>query len=128
MEAIDDYLGRVLGEDNIPLAYVVRRETQVPATANDPETNYANPNAEMIRRAPHRENNAPSSTYIANNALVANELTKILTDTSAWLPFTNPFWNKSRCTRRPLERFIKTHANPIILWRIDITPKKNITN
>jgi hypothetical protein len=53
MEAINDYLGRVLGEENIPLAYVVRREAQVPATADDPKTNYANPNAEMICRAPH---------------------------------------------------------------------------
>jgi hypothetical protein len=53
MEAINDYLGRVLGEENLPLAYVVRREAQVPATADDPETNYVNPNAEMIHRVPH---------------------------------------------------------------------------
>jgi hypothetical protein len=61
MEAIDDYLGHVLGEKNLPLAYVVRCEAQVRAT-DDLETNYANPNAAMIRRVPHCENTTQSST------------------------------------------------------------------
>jgi hypothetical protein len=90
MEAIDDYLGRVLGKENLPSAYVICREARVPATADNPATNYATPNSEVIRRAPHCENNAPSLTYIANNALVANELTKIFTDTSAWT-YAKPF-------------------------------------
>jgi hypothetical protein len=90
MEAIDDYLGRVLGKENLPLAYVIHQEAWVPATADNPDTKYTTPNSEMIRRAPHCKNNAPSPTYIANNALVANELTKIFSDTSTWT-YAKPF-------------------------------------
>jgi hypothetical protein len=52
IEAIETYLRSCLGQKEIPLAYVVRRDIAVPEA--DPSTNYCSRHAEMIlRRAPH---------------------------------------------------------------------------
>jgi len=51
LEAIETYLRSCLGQKEIPLAYVVRRDIAVPEA--DPSTNYRSRHAKMICRAPH---------------------------------------------------------------------------
>jgi hypothetical protein len=51
LEAIKTYLCSCLGQKEIPLAYVVRRDPAIPEA--DPSTNYRSRHTEMIRRAPH---------------------------------------------------------------------------
>lgn len=53
MESIKEYLAQCPGLTKIPLAYVVRDEEAVPASATDPPIHYTSHQAEMIRRAPH---------------------------------------------------------------------------
>ena len=51
IEAIETYLRSRLGQKEIPLAYVVRRDITIPEA--DPSTNYRSRHAEMICHAPH---------------------------------------------------------------------------
>jgi hypothetical protein len=47
-ESINDYLTRINGEQNLPLAYVIRCNTAVPPDEDDPSTNYPMAITEMI--------------------------------------------------------------------------------
>ncbi len=51
MENIHEYLRSYLGEQKIPLAYVVRKEEDIPVT--EPDGGYATVQDEMIARAKH---------------------------------------------------------------------------
>jgi hypothetical protein len=88
MEAIQEYLSRVLGEGGLPLAYIIRKDRPVRDDAVDRETNYtSNPVYEMICRAPHfttGEHPTETPTYGANNRKVAEELTDIFRDHAAY--------------------------------------------
>ncbi|KAI2507228.1 hypothetical protein MHU86_7185 [Fragilaria crotonensis] len=70
MESVHEYLRSYLGEQKIPLAYVVRKDEAVPIT--DPEGGYyATIQDEMIARASHRTFGPdgtiiPDPTYITN--------------------------------------------------------------
>lgn len=82
-EAIHDYLSRVRGDDGLPLAYLIRKDRGLPLPELDPTPDYANPIAEMIRRAPHYTTGDPvrvTSAFSANNLLLAEELTDIWRD------------------------------------------------
>lgn len=71
-DALDHFLRVTRGEAGIPLLYVVREDSTVPAFVNDPETNYDTPEDEMIIRAPHHYVDAlnvilPHPTFVSNN-------------------------------------------------------------
>ena len=60
MEAIEEWLQASYGQTKVPLAYVVRREEEVPA-GPDPDGGYYNHYEEMIAWAPHRIGGAGSN-------------------------------------------------------------------
>ncbi len=66
-ESIDDYLARINGEQNLPLAYVIRRNTAVPPDEDDPSTNYPTAVMEMIAQAPHGTAATVVWTYVKNH-------------------------------------------------------------
>ena len=86
IEAIETYLRSRLGQKEIPLAYVVRRDIAVPEA--DPPTNYRSRHAEMIRRAPHGSyvNGVWvfDDTYIENSKIVFNIIAEITRDHACW--------------------------------------------
>jgi hypothetical protein len=47
-ESINDYLTWINGEQNLPLAYIIRHNTAVPPDEDDPSTNYPMAITEMI--------------------------------------------------------------------------------
>jgi hypothetical protein len=53
LENIDSHLLKTLGRAKTPLAYVVRADDTVLASQNDPPTNYATIQEEMVARMPH---------------------------------------------------------------------------
>ena len=53
IEAMEEHLKSVLGEEGVPLAYVIRPSVDVDAEANDPATNYTTHQEELTARAPH---------------------------------------------------------------------------
>jgi hypothetical protein len=83
-ESIDDYLAQINGEQNLPLAYIIRCNTAVPHNEDDPSTNYPMAIAKMIAQAPHGTAATPNAIYTANNAKLADELSEIVHDTVAW--------------------------------------------
>jgi hypothetical protein len=52
MEEIREFFGSVLGENGVPLAYVVRENVDIPP-GTDPSEGYITVAEEMIARAPH---------------------------------------------------------------------------
>jgi hypothetical protein len=52
MEAICEFVGSVLGETGVPLAYVVRENVEIPP-GTDPSEGYITVAKEIILRAPH---------------------------------------------------------------------------
>ena len=86
IEAIETYLRSRLGQKEIPLAYVVRRDIAVPEA--DPPTNYRSRHAEMICRAPHGSyvNGVWvfDNTYIENSKIVFNIIAEITRDHACW--------------------------------------------
>lgn len=86
MEAIHEYLRSYLGDKKIPLAYVVRKDTDVPAT--DPEGGYASIQEEMIARAPHFSIVAgvrvPDPTYLINREKVWEIIACITREQTSW--------------------------------------------
>lgn len=52
IDTMEEYLRGCRGTTGLPLAYVIRAEEQVVATADDPAANYSNPIEELIARAP----------------------------------------------------------------------------
>lgn len=83
-ESINDYLTRINGEQNLPLAYVIRCNTAVPPDEDDPSTNYPMAITEMIAWAPHGTAATLNAIYTANSAKVADKLSEIVRDTVAW--------------------------------------------
>ena len=55
LEEIEEYLRNHLSQTKIPLAYIVRRNEEVPNHNGDPQANYPIIQDEMIRRATHRD-------------------------------------------------------------------------
>jgi hypothetical protein len=47
-ESNDYYLTQINGEQNLPLPYVIRRNTAVPPNEDDPSANYPTAITEMI--------------------------------------------------------------------------------
>lgn len=87
MESIQEYLRSYLGEQKIPLAYVVRKDEDVPAI--DPDGSYATVQDEMIARAKHFSLGAdgirvPDPTYITNREKVWEIMSKITRDQLCW--------------------------------------------
>ena len=86
MESIYEYLRSYLGDKKIPLAYVVRKATDVPTT--DPEGGYATVQDEMIARAPHYSLVAglrvPDPTYLVNREKVWEIIARITRDQTCW--------------------------------------------
>ncbi len=85
MEAIDEYLRSVLGERQIPLAYVVRKDESVPEI----DEIYPTIQDEMIARAPHFSTNAlgvrvPDPIFLANREKVWDTISRITREHSSW--------------------------------------------
>jgi hypothetical protein len=55
IENIDSHLLKTLGRAKTPLAYVVRQNDAVPPSLQDPPTNYATIQEEMVARMPHTD-------------------------------------------------------------------------
>ncbi|KAI2507210.1 hypothetical protein MHU86_7167 [Fragilaria crotonensis] len=88
MESIEEYLRSYLGERKIPLAYVVRKDDNIPAGL-DPMTNYPTKQDEMIARAPHFTlgddgTRVPDPVYLVNREKVWDIISKITRDHSSW--------------------------------------------
>ncbi|KAI2493979.1 hypothetical protein MHU86_20553 [Fragilaria crotonensis] len=96
MEAIDEYLRSVLGERKIPLAYVTRKDIEVP---DDADLTYPTIQDQMIARAPHYVVNTAGvphyvvntagvrtldPTYIINREKVWEIISRITRDLSCW--------------------------------------------
>eukprot|EP00978_Attheya_sp_CCMP212_P037961 scaffold183518_cov25-Attheya_sp.AAC.2 len=64
MEGLEEWLRGHLGVNKVPLSYVVRREKEVEASANDPSANYDTVIDEMIARAPIET--AVPGTFVAS--------------------------------------------------------------
>ena len=87
METIEEYLRSILGERKIPLAYVVRKEADVPPL--DPPVVYTTIQEEMISRARHYTLAADGTktfdpVYLANNGKVWDIISKITREHSSW--------------------------------------------
>jgi hypothetical protein len=88
MEAIEEHLRSILGERKIPLAYVVRKNEDIPAEA-DPPTRYPTKQDEMIARAPHYSiepdgTRIPDPVYLVNREKVWEIIASITRDKDAW--------------------------------------------
>jgi hypothetical protein len=84
-DAIDSYLRSYLGEKKVPLAYVTREVAEVTAETDDPATNYATVEDEMISRSPHVDPlGVVDATYAADNRKVWEILANICRETNAW--------------------------------------------
>ncbi|KAI2505609.1 hypothetical protein MHU86_8851 [Fragilaria crotonensis] len=88
MEAIEEYLHSFLGERKIPLAYVVRKNENIPE-GEDPSTSYPTKQDEMIARAPHYSIDAdghkiPDPVYLVNSEKVWEIIASITRDKDAW--------------------------------------------
>jgi hypothetical protein len=88
MEAIEEYLRSILGERKIPLAYVVRKNENIPV-GDDPSTSYPTKQDEMIARAPHHSIDAdgtkvPDPVYLVNREKVWEIIASITRDKDAW--------------------------------------------
>lgn len=87
METIEEYLRSYLGERKIPLAYVIRKDAEVPT--DEDEAIYPTIQDEMIARAPHFSLNAanvrvPDPTYLVNREKVWDIISKITREHSCW--------------------------------------------
>lgn len=66
LDEVEEYLRNNLGQTKIPLAYIVRKEEDVPPHAGDPAADYGIVQDELIARAPHRDA-AGNRTELYNN-------------------------------------------------------------
>ena len=80
-ETITTHFDEVFGPDGVPLSYIIRDDSEVPAEADDNQAdNYAGDHIkELIRRAPHT-----GATYNADNRTMCRLLKKICQDTPAY--------------------------------------------
>jgi hypothetical protein len=83
-ESINDFLAHINGEQNLPLAYVIRCNTTVPPNKDDLATNYLTAMAQMIAQAPHGTATTLNPIYTAKSVKVAEKMSKIVCDTVAW--------------------------------------------
>jgi len=71
-----------------PLAYVVRENAEVPPEADDPTTNYATRQEELIARAPHLEtvtgNQQTTAVYSADSKKVWEIIAGMTRGTDCW--------------------------------------------
>jgi len=85
IEAIEEWLRGCLGVTNIPLAYVIREEEEVPQHANDPTTNYGSLQDELIGRAPILDNNNNYvNTFLTDRVRVWELLSGLTHDHECW--------------------------------------------
>jgi hypothetical protein len=78
-EKIFNHFSEVYGKDGIPLAYIIRDESEVKPEAEDPQANYEEDHVkELIARAPHA-----GKTYRADNRMLCRLLKKMMEDTPA---------------------------------------------
>jgi hypothetical protein len=87
MESIHEYLRSFLGDHKIPLAYVVRKDVDVPV--NDPMTGYPTVQDAMIARAKHfivaaNGTRTPDPVYINNREKVYEIIAKMTREHSCW--------------------------------------------
>ena len=80
IESIENWIGEQYGADNIPLAYVIRQDEEVPQIRDDPlpigQPTY---DAEMMRRASH-----DGDIWAANNSKVWQMIRHVTHGTDAW--------------------------------------------
>ena len=88
MDALNEYFRGCLGVTNIPLAYCLRDNIDVPPEGNDPSTNYPTQQDELIARAPIQEvRNGVTQftpTYLTDNAKTWDLLSKITRGLNCW--------------------------------------------
>jgi hypothetical protein len=81
-------LGTIKGIDGAPLSYCMRKEEEVVADADDPATNYSDPNSEMKARAPivNAGPNAVgySDTFTLDNPTVWEQVRFTFEKTEEW--------------------------------------------
>jgi hypothetical protein len=83
IEAIEEYFRGCLGVTKIPLAYILRDESAVPAT--DPAGGYATEQAELIARAPHTDSSgAFTATYLSDRSKGWELLSALTRDQDCW--------------------------------------------
>lgn len=86
MESILEYLRSYLGDKKIPLAYVVRKDENVPD--EDPDGGYATVQDEMIARAPHFTTvgavRTLDPTFLVNREKVWEIIARITREHSCW--------------------------------------------
>ena len=82
IDSIQDYLGMRLGRTKIPLAYIVRKDVEVPA-APDPQDGYSTHQDEMIARASHTV--ADNEAYTYDNRMVWDLISGWVRDTECWI-------------------------------------------
>jgi hypothetical protein len=89
LENIQNWFRGLLGQTHIPLAYVIRPDTELdaPPEAGDPTTNYATKVDELIRRAPIVETRGADgavtawvAVYLSDRATVWNKLDELTRD------------------------------------------------
>jgi hypothetical protein len=91
MDALQDHFSTMLGATKAPLAYVIRDEATVPAEADDPSTNYATPEEEMIRRMPHMDAaGIELPTYQHDKTKVWQSLSEMTREEKCWT-YVKPF-------------------------------------
>ncbi|KAI2509583.1 hypothetical protein MHU86_4844 [Fragilaria crotonensis] len=88
MESIEEYLRSILGERKIPLAYVVRKNEDIPQ-GEDPPTSYPTKQDEMIARAPHYSLSpggarVPDPVYLVNREKVWEIIASITREKDSW--------------------------------------------
>jgi hypothetical protein len=113
MESIQEYLRSYVGEHKIPLAYVVRKDEDVPAI--DPDGGYATVQDEMIALAKHFTLGAdgiriPEPTYITNREKVWEIIAKIMRNQSCWT-YVKPAQRSCNC-RMTFEGLYKHFLGP----------------
>ena len=85
LEEIEEYLRNHLGHTKIPLAYVVRKEQDVPLHATDPQENYPVVQDEMIRRAPHLDATGnKTESFNIDNRRVWTLISELTRDHKCW--------------------------------------------
>jgi len=87
MESIHEYLRSFLGDHKIPLAYVVRKDENIPV--NDQMTEYPTVQDAMIARAKHftvaaNGTKTPDPVYINNREKVYEIIAKMTREHSCW--------------------------------------------
>ena len=87
MERVHEYLRSYLGEQKIPLAYLVRKDDAIPTI--DPDGGYLTVQDEMIACARHfpvgpNDSKLAHPTYVTNRKNLWEIIAKITRDQSCW--------------------------------------------